>query len=831
VWLCCALALPAIAADPAAQIRLNEKEYLEGPGFAFLLFHNNYMVGRQGGLQMILDGERVLDSGDLYVIDNDGSGSRGLTVLRRTVDRDRGTATVHGDAKPWGAGYRLITRTDGRRVLITLQLDQPFDWGRVREAGLRFYIYPATYYHHSFEGAGTIGTFARQFAGSNVLVGGAKTLTIGADIPLHSFEISSSTTPLVLRDERSQGASEWFSISAPFRSGSTETELTVEITPALHPEWRRIPVIGFSQAGYHPEQQKRAVLELDARDEAAGEVELYRTGVDGMKLVQSGRAKPWGRFLANRYATFDFTNVREPGMYVIEYGGQKTKPFPIGEDVLETAWRPTLQWFLPVQMCHVDVKEGGRTWHGPCHLDDALQAPENHTWIDGYQQGKRETKFADNEHIPGLDWGGWHDAGDHDLPTGSVAETTLILALAQEEFKPTLDQTSIDRKHRLVRLNVPDGKPDLLQQIQFGAESLIAMYRPAGHVFAGIIESSNRQYGHVGDPVNITDNLVYEPTLREDQRNGDHSGKRDDRWVFTNRNTGLQYEVAQSLAAASRALRGFNDPLAGEALDIARKLWNYEQANAPVYAPNAYVPRDSGYSREEIAATAELAITDPDGPYRARLTALLPKIRSASAAQFGEGPGWTLVRALRVTPDPELQQAVRQQAKAWAAVAKDRADRNPYGVRYPDEVLKPEWKLESRSGIHSGFVWGHGWDLQSDAVAQYYYHKHLPDLFDSEPLFAGVNFVLGCHPANNRSFVTGVGADSALVAYGINRNDWTGIPGGVISGVSLVKPEFMELKEFPYLWYQTEYVIGGAATYIFDVLAAQSLVKRPVESR
>ena len=56
-------------------------------------------------------------------------------------------------------------------------------------------------------------------------------------------------------------------------------------------------------------------------------------------------------------------------------------------------------------MCHVAVKEGTRTWHGACHLDDARQAPANRVWIDGYQQGEHETKYADNEHIPGLDWG------------------------------------------------------------------------------------------------------------------------------------------------------------------------------------------------------------------------------------------------------------------------------------------------------------------------------------------------------------------------------------------------------------------------------------------
>jgi len=34
----------------------------------------------------------------------------------------------------------------------------------------------------------------------------------------------------------------------------------------------------------------------------------------------------------------------------------------------------------------------------------------------------------------------------------------------------------------------------------------------------------------------------------------------------------------------------------------------------------------------------------------------------------------------------------------------------------------------------------------------------------------------------------------------------------------------MELQVFPFLWYQTEYVIHGAASYIIDVLATDKLL-------
>jgi len=648
---------------------------------------------------------------------------------------------------------------------------------------------------------------------------------VAQEDPLHNFTISQPDGALRLLDQRQGSPQPWFMFEAAFERSSPATEIGMTITPTLTPAWRRTPVIGISQVGYLPRQPKRAILELDARDSAAEPVNLYQLqATGGKKLVKSGVAKNWGKFLRFQYAIFDFSDVREAGLYLVEFRAQHAGPFQIADEVTDEAWQPTLEYFLPVQMCHVAVKEGSRTWHGACHLDDARQAPANHVWIDGYQQAERETNYQDNEHIPGLDWGGWHDAGDHDLPAGSSAHTTLALALAQEEFHPSLDETTIHRSQREVLLHLADGKPDLLQQIEYGVESMLASYRIAGHIFPGIIESSERMYSHVGDPINITDNRVYDPSLSADDVREGHSGKPDDRWVFTNRNTGLQYIVAQSLAASSRVLRGYNDSLAQESLTTAEQLWQYEQTHPPVFAPDAYVPRsDEGFHSQELAATAELLITTGEAKYRDRLVALLPVLKGVSAGQFGGGPGWVLARALPKLDDAECKSVVRALAEKWKIAADQRAAANPWGVHYPPEVLKPEYKLEARTGIHSGFVWGEGWNLQDDALRHYYLHKAFPDLFGKEPIFATVDFVLGAHPANNRSYVSGVGVESPLIAYGFNRADWSHIPGGVISGASLVKPDYMELKQFPFLWYQTEYVIGGAATYIFDVLAAHQL--------
>ena len=69
-----------------------------------------------------------------------------------------------------------------------------------------------------------------------------------------------------------------------------------------------------------------------------------------------------------------------------------------------------------------------------------------------------------------------------------------------------------------------------------------------------------------------------------------------------------------------------------------------------------------------------------------------------------------------------------------------------------------------------------------------------------------------------------MGTRSAVVAYGANRADWSYIPGGVISGTALIRPDFPELLEYPFLWQQTEYVLGGGSSnYLFLVLAVRQM--------
>ena len=86
-------------------------------------------------------------------------------------------------------------------------------------------------------------------------------------------------------------------------------------------------------------------------------------------------------------------------------------------------------------MDHVSVREGYRLWHGISHLDDARQAPPNEQHFDGYRMGPQlDSPLQPGEHIPGLNVGGWFDAGDYDNIASDQYEVIQDLSLAYKEF-------------------------------------------------------------------------------------------------------------------------------------------------------------------------------------------------------------------------------------------------------------------------------------------------------------------------------------------------------------------------------------------------------------
>ena len=324
--------------------------------------------------------------------------------------------------------------------------------------------------------------------------------------------------------------------------------------------------------------------------------------------------------------------------------------------------------------------------------------------------------------MPGLTWGGWHDAGDTDLPTGGNAETALHLALAAEEFAPARDVTPILREDRRVNLFRPDGKDDLLQQVAYGLEFLLGMYRAFGHAGVGMIDRTWEQYLATGDPAFTSDNLPYDPALGPREVKDGRSGKNDDRWAFTTRNTGGNYQLAQLCAVAARVLAGFDQPMADECLKAARDIWAYEQTHPPTQFDVAYQPKERDHAWE-LRATAELFVTTGDPRYRARLLALRPEIEhdAARTRSCARRAARSCARWGRRTTRRSRPRSRRKPTEARALLQKDLAW-SPYGVT-------------------GGFqVWGNGWDVLDLGAELYWFVKHLPEVFDRELQVATVMY-------------------------------------------------------------------------------------------
>ena len=808
-----ALACGPAAAFAADDFRLNAQEYFERPGINVMYGQDYYPEGHQGGLSVIMHDERIASNGDVRLEPSPGQWSPIPKPGPREVDartQEIRVALAYPDAERDRKGFNPIVypdlklnytvraRPEGESIRVSIDFDAPIPKEWVGKVGFNLELFPGLLFGKSWQLGPSDGVFQRQPSGPGeipVLASGPR-LEVAPETGLYHLTIESITGgALELIDGRGNHNNGWFVVRALAPAGATTNAIEWRVTPHAKAGWMRTPVIQVSQVGYHPAQPKQVILELDPRDTERPNVLVQRVGPNGM-LINVLEKKPaeWGRFLRYQYAVLDISMLKASGVYIVKYGAQTSSPFRIDEHVFSReVWQPTLEYFLPAQMCHMKVLEKYRLWHGACHLDDARMSPVDHNHFDGYLQGPSTlTRFHPGEHVPGVDRGGWHDAGDWDMRVESQAETIYGLALAWELFHVDYDNTSIDQKTLVTEIHQPDGKPDVLQQLEHGVLSVVGGYESLGRLYRGIIEPTLRQYVFLGDGALMTDNVVFDQakTPVSSAPEVGMPGSPDDRWVFTEENPRRELLTAASLAAASRALKGYNDDLAARALKAAIEI--YDRAT----------PQDP-FAR--VGAATELLIATKNAKYRQ----VLLDQRDAIATNI-ERIGWAVGRTLPLVKDKGYSKTIRDAVAAYRVEVDALAKETPYAVPY-----KPD-------------IWGAGWNIQRFGWDQWMLHLAFPDLFPRTYALQALSFILGVHPGSNTaSFVSGVGAKSLTTAYGFNRADWSYIPGGSASGTALIRPDFPELKTWPFFWQQTEYVLGrGTMDYLLLVLAADRVLNQ-----
>lgn len=805
-----ALMLCCMHTMQAQKLKLNDKGYLETRGVNVMVYSNPFSAAfydeKRSGIDIIHHGVMTITNGGVRFNETPEQWDLVPEMRNRHVDNATGEITVQLYYKEYNIEPRLKVRPSGDGIAIEVYLDKPVPAELIGKACFNLEFLPSAYWSHSYLVDGKPRYFARyqtsdtetrplsekakqvnnlitsdtrgtnKYVSPKPLAEGHK-FVLAPEDPERMVTISSETA-LQLYDGRILAQNGWFVVHSFLPADKTGKVLEWQVTPNSVADWVRKPVIGFSQVGYTPNQKKVAVIELDPNYKASTQVGIYRVGEDGKPvLAKQVEAESWGNYLRYDYLKADFSDIKEEGIYFIRYADQQTNSFPISADVYAKVWQPTIDVWFPVQMDHMAVKEGYRVWHGAPHLDDVVQAPVNIPHFDMFQMGSEHfSPYKDYEHIDGFDAGGWFDAGDWDIEGNSHAGVVSNFATIWDLFKLDRDEMLVDKENKYVNIHFADGKPDLLQQIEHGVLPLVTIVEKIGHACRGINHATLYQYNRLDEPSTITDNKV---------------GTGDERWLFTYYDAGMTRAFMQALAAAARSLKDFNPELSARCLKAATKLWD----------DNIDTMKERGLQE----AGYQLFLTTGDRKY-------IEHLEENVLASFIGRNGRPQVRDIRFALQiaPSMSKDYLEKMRPYVQLYKEQLDRldksSPYGVNT------------------YGGGWGNTGSIVGQGINCYYANKYFPDIISKDEVYKCADFIFGCHPFHNLSFVMGVGVKPKNVSYGNNRADFSFIPGALVPGLLLLQPDYVENKDdWPFFWGQNEATIGGNASYLLFGLMLSNL--------
>ena len=821
---------------------LNDLEYFETQGVNVWVYSNLFTGGfndeKNSGIELIHHGVRTAQGGAIRLSNTPEQWDLVPSTTFRNVNKDDNSIEVGLRYDQFDFDSRVVVTGKGDEVEIAVYLDKPVPEELVGDAGFNLEFLPSQYWAKTYIMDGKYDRFPR-YAVSNTVARpneekviqyrGYRTyddrgtgefvdplpLAIGRDIimapdsPERMVEVKSEDADISLYDGRIVAQNGWFVLRSILPAGKTGKVLSWTVKPHAIPGWIREPNIGFSQVGYQPDQPKVAVIELDKNDKVKSTASVFKVDDDGSEhKVFSGKTDVWGPYFKYNYIKFDFSDVQKPGVYYIEYNGVKTNNFIISKDVYDHITDATSDVWIPIHMNHMTVNEGYRIWHGEPFKEGYLQAPVNTNHFDLHSQGPTtDTKYKPLELIPGLNVGGYFDAGDFDIETGSNIGVVSNLVTLWESFHPMRDETFVDEDQRYVDLHRPDGIPDVLQYIKHGVLNLLAQAENIGHMASTLSNSVLDNYHHLGDAAAITDGLHYDPRLKPYQKSADgkSSGTPDDMWAFTSRNPGSDFNAATMFAAASRALAGFDDDLSARCLKESKRLMkesNEIMAQRAAAGPQG-APGGNRRMGNNMATNLQLYVSTREQQY---LDEFLQQIWPSLDRNVQ-----SINTALNAVPylDASYKEKLRPYVEQYKVYLDSLEYNNPYGV----PVGLGNW-------AGSGSVVSYGTTVS-------FASEYFPDIIDKSYAYKAVNYLFGCHPYHNYSLVAAVGAARPKeVFYGNNRADFSFIPGNVAPGLLFRHPDHFEnYDDWPFLWGQNEGTIGGNTSYLIFGSVFKDLVK------
>jgi endoglucanase len=490
--------------------------------------------------------------------------------------------------------------------------------------------------------------------------------------------------------------------------------------------------IRVDQVGYPAAAPKVAVV---VAAEGATRFSVHRTG-NGRRVLEGKLSAPIADADSGDLVRLaDFSRLRAPGRYEVRVAGVgRSWSFEIGKSPYKKLLRLAARSYYG-QRCGTAVDLGREQpgyRHEACHLDEAFHASSG-------RSGQRAAT------------GGWHDAGDYGRYVVNSGISTGTLLWSWELFGARL---------RRVDLGIPesgDGSPDLLDEVRWNLEWMLAMQDDDGGVWH---KQTSEQFAAFVAPHDDAAVSYVIGTGATPFKSSCASG-----------------DFAAVMAIAGRVYRDFDPGFAEHCLDAARRAWSWLATHPNVTFRNpAGVATgeygDGNCSDERLWAAAELwrSTRDPE----AHRFFLDHAAQARDAIGPTTPPGWPQVGALAAWTyaldgegDASVVATIRQRSLAAAdeIVARSRQ----HGYRIPM--------------TRADYVWG------SNAVAANYGLQLLvanelkPRRGYVEAALEILHYLLGRNPFA-LSWVTGAGTHAVQhphhrpSASDANEAPWPGLLAG-----------------------------------------------------
>ena len=398
--------------------------------------------------------------------------------------------------------------------------------------------------------------------------------------PERFVTIRSLSGDLQLLDGRNLAQNGWFVVRTLLATKTTGKVAEWYVEPHTIPGWMRTPVIGFSQVGYHPSQTKRAVIELDPNDtplETASLVEVRPTA--GGRAAE-GEGRTVGQVPPLR--------LRRRRLHVGQGPGPLLHPVRRAEDRrLPDRGRRLRARLAP------DARRVVPGADGPHARERGLPRVARRSRTSTTRSRRRSTSSTSTatgpaprptrRTSPASASRGWPSAAGSTRATSTsrAARTPRPSRASWRRGRRSGRRTtrrSSTRSLRFVDIHRPDGKPDVLQQIEHGALQIAAQYRTIGRLVRGIVDGELHRYHHLGDASTQTDNLVYDPSLKPYQTDGTAAARPTT--AGSTRRPRRQPTTRGSARSPRPAARcgGSTTALAAECLALAKKAYAEERA-------------------------------------------------------------------------------------------------------------------------------------------------------------------------------------------------------------------------------------------------------------